>query len=408
MAHRSNDSTTEAVMEALNENGFEGFAEGFRILLNEAMKIERAEVLGAEPYERSEQRRGYGNGFKPKTVETRMGKITLEVPQVRGDVSYYPSALEKGIRSERALKLAIAEMYVRGVSTRKVTKVLEAMCGLEVTSTQVSRAAKLLDEELSKWRERPLGEVPYMVLDARYEKVRHGGSVVSSAVLMAAGVDKDGKRTVLGTSVSLSEAETHWREFLGSLQERGLSGVRYVVSDDHPGLKAALQARFPGVFWNRCQFHLQQNAMHCVPRQHMRKEVAADLRDVFNAPDLDEAMKRLEAYVKKYESIAPKLSEWMEENIPEGLTVFALPKEHRKRMRTSNMMERLSKDVRRRTRVATLFPNEASLLRLASAVLMEISEEWETGKCYLDMNVNVDENGMTALLKKGIYRKDVA
>ena len=193
MAHRSNDSTTEAVMEALNENGFEGFAEGFRILLNEAMKIERAEVLGAEPYERSEQRRGYGNGFKPKTVETRMGKITLEVPQVRGDVSYYPSALEKGIRSERALKLAIAEMYVRGVSTRKVTKVLEAMCGLEVTSTQVSRAAKLLDEELSKWRERPLGEVPYMVLDARYEKVRHGGSVVSSAVLMAAGVDKDGK-----------------------------------------------------------------------------------------------------------------------------------------------------------------------------------------------------------------------
>ena len=162
------------------------------------------------------------------------------------------------------------------------------------------------------------------------------------------------------------------------------------------------------MFWNRCQFHLQQNAMHCVPRQHMRKEVAADLRDVFNAPDLDEAMKRLEAYVKKYESIAPKLSEWMEENIPEGLTVFVLPKEHRKRMRTSNMMERLSKEIRRRTRVAALFPNEASLLRLASAVLMEISEEWETGKRYLDINARVDENEMTAFLKMGIYRKDVA
>jgi len=408
MTHRSNDSTIEAVMEALNENGFEGFAEGFRILLNEAMKIERAEALGAEPYERSEHRRGYGNGYKPKTVDTRMGRISLDVPQVRGDVSFYPSALEKGIRSERALKLAIAEMYVRGVSTRKVTKVLEAMCGLEVTSTQVSRAAQLLDEELIRWRERPLGEILYLLLDARYEKVRHGGSVVSCAVLMAAGVTKDGKRTVLGVSVSLSEAETHWREFLSSLQERGLSGVRYVASDDHAGLKAALQARFPGVFWNRCQFHLQQNAMHCVPRQQMRKEAAADIRDVFNAPGIEEAMNRLKRYVKKYESTAPKLSEWMEENIPEGLTVFVLPKEHRKRMRTSNMMERLSKEIHRRTRVTALFPNEASLLRLASAVLMEISEEWETGRCYLDMSVKIEENEMTAFLKMGIYRKDVA
>jgi transposase-like protein len=225
---------------------------------------------------------------------------------------------------------------------------------------------------------------------------------------MAAGVTEDGKRTVLGVSASLSEAETHWREFLGSLQERGLSGVRYVASDDHPGLKTALQARFPGVLWNRCQFHLQQNAMHCVPRQSMRKEVAADVRDVFNAPNLEEAIKRLQAYVKKYEKSAPKLSEWMEQNIPEGLTVFALPAEHRKRMRTSNMMERLSKDIHRRTRVAMLFPNEASLVRLASAVLMEISEEWETGRRYLDMSVKVDENEMAALFKKGIFRKKVA
>ena len=285
---------------------------------------------------------------------------------------------------------------------------LEAMCGLEVTSTQVSRMAKLLDEELIRWRERPLGEVPYMALDARYEKVRYAGAVVSCAVLLATGVAKDGKRTVLGTSVSLSEAETHWREFLGTLQERGLSGVRYIVSDDHPGLKAALQARFPAVFWQRCQFHLQQNAMHCIPRQNMRKEVASDLKDVFNAPDIKEATKRVKGYVKKYESSAPKLSEWMEENIPEGLTVFALPEAHRKRMRTSNMMERLSKDIHRRTRVATLFPNEASLLRLVSAVLIENSEEWETGKCYLDMNVKIEENEKSALLKKGIYRKDVA
>jgi len=384
MAHQSESNVVETVVQLLCESGLSQMAEAVRIILNEAMRIERSQVIEAGPYQRTERRKGYANGYKPKTMATRLGAITFQVPQTR-DVEFYPSALEKGVRSERALKLAVAEMYVQGVSTRKVTDVMQQLCGLEVSSTQVSRATQLLDEELSSWRERSLGEIPYLVLDARYEKVRHGGSVVSCAVLIAVGITPQGHRSLLGVSVSLSEAEVHWREFLGSLQERGLHGVRLIISDNHAGLKAALQARFAGVPWQRCQFHLQQNAGHYVPRIAMRSEVATALRNIFNAPDRADADRRLELVVRKYEKSAPKLANWLSANVPDSLTVFALPEAHRRRLRTSNMLERLNKEIKRRTRVATLFPNEASLLRLVSAVLMEISEEWETEKIYLRM-----------------------
>ena len=382
MAHQPDSSVIETVVQLLCESGLSQMAEAVRIMLNEAMKIERSQVLEAAPWERSERRRGYANGFKPKTLETRLGSMTVDVPQTRG-VEFYPSALEKGIRSERALKLAVAEMYVQGVSTRKVTEVMQQLCGLEISSTQVSRASLLLDEELSAWRNRSLGEMPYVVLDARYEKVRQGGSVVPCAVLIAVGINPDGHRVLLGVSVSLSEAEVHWRDFLARLQDRGLHGVRLLVSDDHSGLKAAREARFPGVPWQRCQFHLQQNAGHYVPRVSMRAGVAADLRAIFEAPDRSEADRLLEIAVRKYEKTAPKLAAWMTANVPEALTVFAFPAAHRRRLRTSNLLERLNKEIKRRTRVATLFPNEAALLRLVSAVLMEISEEWETDKIYL-------------------------
>lgn len=384
MAHQSESNVVDTVVQLLCESGLSQMAEAVRIMLNEAMRLERSQVIEAEPYQRTERRRGHANGFKPKTLATRLGAITFEVPQTRG-VEFYPSALEKGVRSERALKLAIAEMYVQGVSTRKVTEVMQQLCGLEVSSTQVSRATQLLDEELNAWRQRQIGEIPYLVLDARYEKVRHGGSVVSCAVLIAVGITPEGHRSLLGVSVSLSEAEVHWREFLSSLQERGLHGVKMVVSDDHPGLKAARQARFTGVLWQRCQFHLQQNAGHYVPRIEMRSDVAADLRAIFDSPDRSEADRRLEMTIRKYEKSAPKLAAWLSANIPDGLTVFAFPAAHRRRLRTSNLLERLNKEIKRRTRVATLFPNEASLLRLVSAVLMEISEEWETEKIYLRM-----------------------
>ena len=385
MAHQSDSSVVDSVLQLLTESGLPGMAEAFRILLNEAMKIERAQVLEAEPYERTEQRRGYANGYKPKTVGTRVGPITFQVLQAR-HVEFYPSSLERGMRSERALKLAVAEMYVQGVSTRKVTQVMERLCGLQVSSAQVSQASKLLDEHLAAWRNQPLGEIPYLLLDARYEKVRQAGSVVSCAVLIAVGVSPEGRRQILGVSVSLSEAEVHWRDFLAGLQERGLHGVRLIVSDDHAGLKAARQARFPGVPWHRCQFHLQQNASHYVPRLPMRAEVAADLRAVFDAPDRNEAERRLQLAVRKHDASAPKLSAWMDANVPEALTVFVLPPAHRRRLRTSNLLERLNKEIKRRTRVATLFPNPAALLRLVSAVLMEIDEEWRTEKRYLTMD----------------------
>lgn len=365
------------------EAGDSRYSAVLRLLLNEAMKIERTAALGAQPYERSEERTGYANGFKPKTLVTRLGPLELEVPQVRGGVEFYPSALERGVRSERALKLAIAEMYVQGISTRKVTQVLEQLCGLEVSSTQVSRCAELLDAELEQWRQRPLGEMLYLILDARYEKVRQGGSVVSCAVLSAIGIDAQGRRSVLGVSVSLSEAEIHWREFLASLQGRGLHGVQLIVSDNHAGLKAACAARFTGVAWQRCQFHLMQNAMHLVTRQHQKTEVAEGLRGVFNAPDQAEAQRRLLLLVQQYEKSMPKLAQWMEENVAQGLEVLALSSSQRRYLRTTNMLERVHKEIKRRTRVATLFPNEASLLRLVSAVLAETSQEWECGKVYL-------------------------
>jgi transposase-like protein len=382
MTHEDQSTRFEELLQLLSEHGFDGMAEAIEILMNEAMKLERAETLGAMPYQRTEARRGYANGFKPKTVNSRLGRLRLKVPQTR-DIEFYPSALERGERSERALKLAVAEMYVQGVSTRKVAEITQELCGLEISSTQVSRAAELLDEELEAWRQRPLSTVPYVILDARYEKVRHGGSVRDCAVLIAIGILENGQRSVLGVSVSLSEAEVHWRTFLKSLIDRGLHGVQMIVSDDHTGLKQARKACFPGVVWQRCQFHLMQNALHYVPKISMRTEVIVDLRNVFNAPDRAEADRLLGQLVKKYRSSAPDLSSWLETDVPEGLAVFELPATHRRRLRTTNMLERTNQEIKRRTRVATLFPNEASLLRLVSAILSEISDDWETGKTYL-------------------------
>jgi putative transposase len=384
MTHPMQTTALDEITELLAAHGFDGLAQAVTVLLNEVMKLERAAALGAGPYQRTEHRNGYANGFKPKTLHTRLGALTVAVPQARG-VEFYPSALEKGVRSERALKLAVAEMYVQGVSTRKVAAITEQLCGLEVTSGQVSRAAEALDAELEKWRARPLGETPYLILDARYENVRHGGQVRSCAVLVAIGIDPKGKRSILGVSVSLSEAEAHWRDFLGSLHARGLHGVRLVVSDAHAGLKPALDARLTGGPWQRCQFHLAENAMAFVPGPAMRKAVVASLRAVFDAPDRPEAERQLEIAVKKYRTSAPKVAQWLEQNVPEGLAVFALPPSHRRRLRTINMLERLNRELKRRTRVAGLFPNEASALRLVSAVAMEISEEWETNRKYLTM-----------------------
>jgi len=385
MTHKPDCTLGPEILEQIAEQGLDVLPELIRIMINTAMQIERQEYLGVQPYERSSQRRDYANGFKPKTMATRMGEITFDIPQVRkGD--FYPSALEKGIRSERALKLALAEMYVQGVSTRKVAAITEKLCGLEVSSTQVSQAAALLDEQLQAWRERPLGRCPYVYLDAHYENVRQAGQVSDAAVLKAIGVNAEGKREVLGVSVSLSEHEVHWRTFLSDLVARGLTGVQLITSDAHSGLKAARKAVFGGVPWQRCQFHLQQNAQAFVPRKDMLAQVTADIRSVFNAPNLEEAERLLKRLTDQYAASAPKLASWAEENLPEGLTVFRFPPNHWRRIRTSNGVERLNKEIRRRSRVATLFPNEASCLRLVTAVVMEISEEWQTNRIYLRLD----------------------
>jgi putative transposase len=378
-----NDFTLPAeIMEQIAEGGMAYLPELIQTLINTAMQIERQKYLGAARYEHNPERSGHANGYKPKTVKTRLGALRFEVPQVR-EGGFYPQALEKGLRSERALTLTLAEMYVQGVSTRKVAAVVEQLCGCEVSSSQVSQAAALLDEKLEAWRNSELGEIVYLLLDARYEKVRQNGRIRDVAVLIAAGIDREGHRQVLGVSISMSEQEVHWRVFLESLLKRGLRGVELIISDNHSGLKAARLAVFGGVPWQRCQFHLQQNAQAYVPRKEMQTEVAADIRTIFNAPNRARAEEYLRATVLKYEKTASKLSEWMEQNIPEGLTVFSFPAAHQRRIRTTNCLERLNREIRRRTRVVSIFPNENAALRLISAILLEISDEWEGGKLYL-------------------------
>jgi len=382
MTYQDNFTLPTELTDLIIEQGFDYLPELIRILVNAAMQAERQKYLGVDPYERSPERRGYANGFKPKTVKTRLGEITFDVPQVR-DSSFYPEALEKGLRSERALTLALAEMYVQGISTRKVKSIVEQLCGTSISSSQVSRAAAQLDETLEAWRNRSLGMICYLYLDARYEKVRVDGQIRDAAVLIASGVTPDGKRQILGLSVSLGEQEVHWRTFLHNLVERGLRGVQLIISDAHTGLKAARRAVFGGIPWQRCQYHLQQNVQAYVPRKAMQREVAQDLRNIFHAPDLATAQTWLKAMVEKYQPISPRLADWLEQNVPEGLTIFSFPLRHRQRIRTVNMLERVNQEVKRRTRVVRIFPNEAACLRLISAILMEISEDWQTGRIYL-------------------------
>jgi len=384
-----NSSAANEAVEVLMSNGMEGLAGAVEILLNEAMRIERSNYLGVGPYERSEERVSHANGFKPRQLNTRLGSLQLQIPQTR-DCQFYPQALERGMRSERALKLALAEMYIQGVSTRKVSEITEKLCGLSVTSSQVSRATAELDASLSAWRDRALGAYSFVFLDARYEKVRQNHEVVDCAVLIAIGVTPEGKREVLGCSVELSEAEVHWRSFMRSLQERGLHGVKLLISDAHEGLKAARKAVWPSVKWQRCQFHLQQNARNYVPKIDMRRTVGSRIRAIFNAPDRAEAERLLQLFIRDHEKSAPKLASWAETALPEGFTVFFFDEDLRKRLRTSNVVERLNREIRRRSRVATMFPNEASCLRLVTAVVMEISEEWIVSKrCWLSMKKDV-------------------
>ena len=372
------DTTLAGILEQLITDGPQEVAQIVTTLMNLAMRTEREQFLGAGHYERGAERLGYANGYKPKTVDTTAGTLRLEVPKTAGSAEpFYPQSLERGRRSCRAVMLAAAEMYVKGVSTRDVEKVLKEF-GIEgMSSTQVSRATQLLDADLGVWRTRPLGRFRYLIVDARYEKTREHGVSGDCAVLTAIGVGDDGKRRVLGVSVALSEAEVHWRAFLESLVARGLQGVEFITADDHAGLKAARRAVLPGAIWQRCQFHIAQNAVHHAPNLAIRAAIGSELRNVWNAPSLEAAGTELKRIVSTYRQTASKLAVWLEAAVPEGLAVFKLPRLHQRRMRTSNPIERsIQQELKRRTRKIRVFPNDASLERLVTAVLVEIDEKW--------------------------------
>lgn len=385
ISNKSNRALIAEILENLMANGINGLGESLEALFNELMISEREHYINAEPYERSSTRKDYSNGFKNKKLLTKNGELNLKVPQVRNG-NFYPSCLEKGERTEQALKLVFAEAYIQGVSTRRMKQIAEELCGKEISSSQVSRCSKLLDEEINKFKNRPLGHIEYIYLDAQYEKVRQDGSVQSLAVLKAVGVNSEGYREVLGMSCSLSEAEVHWRCFLESLLKRGLHGLKLVISDDHPGLRAALRSTLPSVPWQRCLFHLAQNAGSYAPNAQLKLEICQAVKELYQAIDRDEADIRMKKTIEKYRDKASKFCDWLEENFIEGLTFYKYPKHHWKKIRTVNVVERMNQEQKRRTRVARLFPSVESCERLVIRVAMDINEEWVSGNKYIKMN----------------------
>ena len=375
----TNDTEIIGMMQMLMEEGTHAIPAVVARMYNLAMQFEREMHLNASKYERTEGRTGYANGYKPKTITTGSGKIQLQIPQVRGsDRPFYPKSLERGSRSDRALRMAVAEMYVKGVSTRKVQSIFSELCDVNITADQVSRATQELDAALSNWRNRPIGEVKVLFLDATYHKVRMDGIVVPMATFIVTGVLADGHRSVLAVDSEQSESEVHWRKVLAGLKERGMHGVQLIISDNHDGLKAARQATLPGIPWQRCQMHLQQNAQAYVTKASLKGDVASDIRSVFNARSLEDARRLLAEIVEKYSKMQSKLSAWMEDNIPEGLTVFSFPEQVRQFLRTNNPAENLNRQIKQRTQLIPAFPNVDSLLRLVSAICVEISDDWET------------------------------
>lgn len=356
------------------------------LVYNELMELERDVYVNAERYERSEERTTSRNGYYTRGLTTRVGQLELQVPQTR-DGEFSPSLFERYERNEKAMVLALQEMYLKGVSTRKVKTVTEKLCGIEFSKDQVSHLAQELDEELQTWRERSLAEhrYPYLILDARYEKVRRNHNVVSQGVLVAIGVREDGYREIIGVTVADTESEATYRTLIQDLKARGLEGVRYVVSDAHEGLQEALNKEFQeDVVWQRCQVHLIRNALKRVAPGD-RDAMAAWINSIFDQPTRAAAIQQLDRFLDALGGDYPEAADWVDDNLREGLNVYALPPSHRRRMKSTNALERLNKELKRRTRVIGIFPNRDSCLRLVTALCQETSEAWVTGTRYCDM-----------------------
>jgi len=350
--------------------------------------------LGAERYERSGERHGYRNGTKPRTLTTRVGTLELLVPQDR-DGTFSTELFNRYQRAEQALVVSLMEMYVQGVSTRKVATITEALCGTRFSKSQVSILAGRLDTELASWRERRLSapSYPYVWVDARYEHVRVDGRVVSQGVLVVNGVrGDDGKREILGVLVADTESASTYQELFRSLKARGLSGVQLVISDDHAGLQAAIQRQFQGASWQRCQVHFTRNLTGQVAVTK-RRELAAGLREVFTARTLAQARTSASVLADTWRTSHPRVAEQLEEEIEDCLACLAFPAEHQVRIRTTNNLERLNQELKRRTRVVRIFPNRESCLRLVSALAREQSDEWISGRRYLDVSRLTETHG---------------
>jgi putative transposase len=358
--------------------------------LNQVLQAEMTEFLGAAPGERSESRQGYRAGYYSRGLITRIGKIELRVPRDRhGEFS--TALFERFQRSEKALVSALAEMYVQGVSTRKVKAITEELCGHSFSAATISTINKSLDETLTKFARRRLTEdYPYLILDARYEKVRDDGVIQSQAVLVALGINWEGHRQVLGVELANRESQSSWREFLTALRQRGLSGVEFVVSDDHAGLKRAIAEILPQAAWQRCYVHFLRNALDYLPRK-ADEECMQELRWLYHRRSLAEAQRDLAAWLARWQGKYPKLTDWVEENIGSTLSFYRLPRQHHKHLKSSNMLERLNEELRRRTYVVRIFPNAASCLRLVRALCAETHEAWIEDKRYINMELLREE-----------------
>jgi putative transposase len=355
-------------------------------VLQELLEAEMTEHLGAAPHERTDTRKGHRNGYKPRTLRTRVGTLNLLVPQDR-EGTFSTRLFSRYQRNEKALCLALMEMYVEGVSTRKVKEVTEELCGTSFSKSLVSSLAGSLDSELEAWRMRRLeaASYPYVFVDARYEKVRLDGRVVSQGVLVVSGVRDDGLREILAVEeIADTESEATYHELFRSLKARGLRGVELVVSDDHQGLRVAVERHFQGASWQRCQVHYARNLLGMVGHAR-RKELSEGLRGVFAAPSREVALRLASELALRWRASHPRVAEHLEEHIEECLSCLAFPESHRRRIRTTNGLERLNQEIKRRTRVVRIFPNRGACLRLVTALAVEQSEEWLTGRRYLDM-----------------------
>jgi putative transposase len=377
---------TKTTVATLVEQDKDLLKELVRKCVQEALEAEMEEALGAAKSERIEGRRGYRSGYYERKLITRVGTLDLRVPQDR-DGRFSTEIFERYDRAEKALVTSLVEMYVQGVSTRKVKAITEELCGHEFSASTVSRATKTLDDHLRSFAERPLDEAyPYVILDARYERVRESGVVCRRAVLIAIGINNDGRRCVLGVELANRESKTTWRDFLVRLTERGLHGVEFVVSDDHEGLKQAAFQTFVSALWQRCYVHFLRNALDHLPRRK-DNDCIIELRWIYERRTAVEAQVDIASWLKKWQGKYPKLCDWVEENIEETLTFFRLPPAHHKHMRSSNLLERFNEEIRRRTYVVRVFPNEASALRLIRALAAEQHEEWQEGSRYLSMEL---------------------